>query len=65
MTEGHVRADGTVSICCFDASGQFTAGDLKENTWMEVWHNDYFTKMREAHLKKDLRGTVCENCIAY
>lgn len=23
------------------------------------------TEIREAHLKKDLRGTVCEECVAY
>jgi len=24
-----------------------------------------FVGLRAAHLKKDVRGTVCENCIAY
>ena len=65
MTEGHVRSDGTVSLCCFDGDGRFTVGDLKTDTWMDIWHNDYFAEMRKAHLKKDLRGTVCEQCVAY
>jgi len=32
---------------------------------MDIWHNEKFTTVREAHLKKDLKGTVCEECVAY
>jgi len=24
-----------------------------------------FTRLRDAHLSKDVRGTVCEACVAY
>jgi radical SAM protein with 4Fe4S-binding SPASM domain len=65
MTEGHVRCNGEVSLCCFDASGRFRVGNLHKDTWMDIWHNEAFTKVREAHLKKDLKGTVCEDCVAY
>jgi len=65
FTEGHVRSDGTFSLCCFDADGRFTVGDLKENSFMEVWHSDKFQEIRAAHLKEDLTGTVCEKCVAY
>jgi hypothetical protein len=33
--------------------------------FMSAWHSDNFTQLRAAHLKKDVRGTVCGNCIAY
>jgi MoaA/NifB/PqqE/SkfB family radical SAM enzyme len=65
FSEGHVRADGVVSLCCFDADGRFQVGNLHEDDWMTIWHNDKFTKVREAHLKGDLTGTVCEECVAY
>ena len=65
FTEGHVRADGKVSLCCFDADGRFQVGDLHKDSWMDIWHNDEFTRIREAHLKEDLCGTVCEECVAY
>jgi MoaA/NifB/PqqE/SkfB family radical SAM enzyme len=65
FTEGHVRSDGQVSLCCFDADGRFQVGSLHENTWMDIWHNEKFTAVREAHLKEDLTGTVCEECVAY
>jgi MoaA/NifB/PqqE/SkfB family radical SAM enzyme len=65
FTEGHVRSDGLVSLCCFDADGRFQVGDLHKDDWMTIWHNDAFTRIREAHLKEDLTGTVCEECVAY
>ena len=65
FSEGHVRSDGVVSLCCFDADGRFQVGNLHEDDWMTIWHNDKFTTIREAHLKEDLTGTVCEECVAY
>ena len=65
FSEGHVRSDGVVSLCCFDADGRFQVGNLHEDDWMTIWHNDKFTQIREAHLKGDLTGSVCAECVAY
>jgi len=65
FTEGHVRHDGVVSLCCFDADGRFQVGNLHKDSWMDIWHNDKFTEIREAHLRQDLSGTVCAECVAY
>ena len=65
FTEGHVTAEGRLSACCFDATAHWTMGDLNEKPFMTAWHSENFTRLRAAHLKKDVRGTVCENCIAY
>lgn len=65
FTEGHVRSDGIVSLCCFDADGRFQVGNLHDDDWMDIWHNDEFTRIRTAHLAQDLTGTVCEECVAY
>lgn len=65
FSEGHVRSDGIVSLCCFDADGRFQVGNLHDDMWMDIWHNDQFTAIREAHLKQDLSGTVCAECVAY
>lgn len=65
FTEGHVRADGGLSLCCFDADGRFVVGDLKTQSFMEAWNSEAFQKIREAHLKEDLSGTVCADCVAY
>jgi len=65
FTEGHVTAEGRLSACCFDATANWTMGDLNDMPFMAAWHSENFTRLRAAHLKKDVRGTVCENCIAY
>ncbi|MDP1673279.1 MAG: radical SAM protein [Burkholderiales bacterium] len=65
FTEGHVTSEGRLSACCFDATAHWTMGDLNEMPFMSAWHSDNFTQLRAAHLKKDVRGTVCGNCIAY
>lgn len=65
FTEGHVRSDGIVSLCCFDADGRFQVGNLHDDEWMDIWNNENFSRIREAHLKEDLSGTVCEECVAY
>lgn len=65
FTEGHVTAEGKLSACCFDATANWTMGDLTKLSFMEAWNSQPFVELRAAHLKKDVRGTVCENCIAY
>jgi len=65
FTEGHITAEGNLSACCFDATTNWTMGDLNTMSFMEAWNSDSFTKLRAAHLKRDVSGTVCENCIAY
>lgn len=40
-------------------------GDLTTQPFMEAWNSEPFVKLREAHLRKDVRGTVCESCLAY
>lgn len=32
---------------------------------MDTWNAPAFVRLRAAHLARDVRGTVCENCIAY
>jgi hypothetical protein len=40
-------------------------GDLTQQSFMDAWNSAAFVKLRAAHLKRDVRGTVCEQCIAY
>lgn len=65
FTEGHVTAEGKLSACCFDATANWTMGDLNKVSFMEAWNSEAFVRLREAHLRKDVRGSVCEACIAY
>ena len=65
FTEGHVTADGKLSACCFDATSSWTMGDLTKQRFMEAWNSPAFVKLREAHLRKDVRGALCEQCVVY
>ena len=65
FTEGHVTADGKLSACCFDANANWTMGDLNHESFMQAWHSATFQHLRAAHLRKDVKGTVCEQCVAY
>ena len=65
FTEGHVTADGLLSACCFDADGRFAMGNLNKQSFMEAWNSTVFQELRRAHLRKDVKGTICEGCLAY
>ena len=65
FTEGHVRADGGLSLCCFDSDGRFVVGDLTRQSFMEAWNSPEFQRVRSAHLVQDVTGTVCQDCVAY
>ena len=65
FTEGHVTSSGMLSACCFDADGRFAMADLNVVSFMDGWRSPFFQELRARHLKQDVSGTVCENCIAY
>jgi MoaA/NifB/PqqE/SkfB family radical SAM enzyme len=65
FTEGHVTAEGKLSACCFDATSNWTMADLGKQSFMDAWNPPAFVNLREAHLRKDVRGTVFEKCLAY
>lgn len=70
LWEGHIRSstDGKkayLSACCFGSDGKFDVADLSQVSFMEAWHAPEFQRLRQAHLTKDVTGTVCEKCLAY
>ncbi len=65
FTEGHVRHDGNVSFCGFGSDDTYDVANLHDYGWEEIWHNDYFAKIRAAHLKKDVSDTICATCAMY
>jgi hypothetical protein len=65
FTEGHITYDGRLSACCFDHDGRFSMGDLERDSFLDAWHSEPFQRLRRANLAEDVRGTVCEKCIAY
>ncbi len=54
-----VRPTGLVSLCCNDALGKWTLGDLTKESITDVWYGTKFTKVREALF---LGRKNCGNC---
>ena len=65
FTEAHITYDGKLSACCFDAGDRWIMADLNERLFIEGWTSEAFRELREAHLRRDVRGTICEACVAY
>ena len=65
FTEGHITHDGKLSACCFDAGDRWVMADLNEMSFMQGWNSEPFVRLREAHLRRDVSGTICESCVAY
>lgn len=64
FTEGHITFDGKLSACCFDAGERWIMADLNRHSFLDGWNSAPFATLREAHLKRDLKGTICERCVA-
>jgi hypothetical protein len=71
ITEGHVRANGELSACCFGSDARFDMGRLDGNNFMRMWNGKKFQKLREAQFKTltegqcALKGTPCDVCVAF
>lgn len=58
-----IRPDGKLSLCCNDAMGKYTLGDLNENSLLEIWNSDTYMQMRENLYKKGRKSIkLCEKC---
>lgn len=66
FTEGHINHDGTMSACCFGpgAKREFVMADLNDVPFEVGWNSVKYQLLREAHLRKDVSGTICESCTA-
>ena len=58
-----VRPTGEVSLCCNDALGKYTLGNLNNNTIWEIWEGEQYTKIR-AEMSENGRKNLllCKNC---
>lgn len=58
-----IRPDGKVSLCCNDALGKYTLGDLEKNSIIEIWNSEDYRKIRNSMKKKGRKQLMlCCNC---
>lgn len=54
--------DGRVVPCCFDKDAHYTLGDLKKNTFEEIWRSDAYNDFRKMILNSREQIEICKNC---
>ena len=57
-----IRPDGKVSLCCNDALGKTTLGDVNEESLSNIWFGKKYKKIREALLEGRENISMCKYC---
>lgn len=58
-----IRPTGEVSLCCNDALGKYTLGNVNEENIETIWNSRQYNEIRDE-MKKNLRKNLflCKNC---
>ncbi len=54
--------DGLIVPCCFDKDAKHQLGDLKEESFKTIWHNDKYNNFRSSLLRSRAEIDICKNC---
>jgi len=54
--------DGMVVPCCFDKDATHRMGDLKHETFKQLWHNENYQHFRASLMKARSEIDICTNC---
>ena len=54
--------DGMVVPCCFDKDASHQLGDLKNQSFKEIWQNDNYKQFRKELMKSRKNIDICANC---
>ncbi|HEV8079852.1 MAG TPA: radical SAM/SPASM domain-containing protein [Chitinophagaceae bacterium] len=54
--------DGLVVPCCFDKDASHRLGNLKTQTFKEIWHNDNYKQFRKELATSRKNIDICANC---
>lgn len=57
-----IRPTGEISLCCNDALGQYTMGDLTKESILDVWYGKKYIDIRKkiAEGRKNIK--ICQEC---
>ena len=62
FTEMIIRPDGKLSLCCFDALGRMTLGDLNATGLIDAWNGAAYREVREAMIAGRASLPICATC---
>ena len=54
--------DGLVVPCCFDKDATHQLGNLKNQSFREIWHNDNYKNFRKDIMTSRKNIDICANC---
>jgi len=54
--------DGLVVPCCFDKDATHQLGDLKQNTFDEIWQGEKYQEFRTSLFRSRSEIDICANC---
>jgi radical SAM protein with 4Fe4S-binding SPASM domain len=54
--------DGLVVPCCFDKDATHQLGNLKTQSFKQIWHNDNYKQFRTELMKSRKNIDICANC---
>lgn len=59
----HITCEGYLSACCADVDGYLSGVDLHKFSLLDAWNAEIMTGLRRKHLRSELDGLMCYNCI--
>lgn len=58
----NVMANADIAVCCFDANNTMNLGNLKEQSYEEIFTGEMMQKVQKAHETRNFCGLICEDC---
>ena len=61
----HISVEGHLKLCCNDYENLLICDDDQEesSSMLDRWHGSVIREARKAHIKNDLKGSLCDNCL--
>lgn len=60
-----IRPDGKISLCCNDALGHMTLGDVNKDNITDIWYGKAFSEYRDKLKKNRKQVDMCRFCDAF
>lgn len=57
-----IRPDGKISLCCNDALGTYTLGDLTKESLLDIWYGPRFQMVRKCLYEGRANWGKCQYC---
>jgi radical SAM protein with 4Fe4S-binding SPASM domain len=54
--------DGKIVPCCFDKDAKYKLGDLKRETFKDIWFSEEYNRFRRSILNGRNQIDICNNC---